>query len=191
MDTQMIISSMNAFLHEASKTLLNWLNDVLPRVTDNWWDECVIPSLSFTQREIAFEKSYSKLSDFDLAALLRITNKSWYNIQTVMFLPSYERETVRKMINVRNNWAHCSTDLPGKDLILQDLNTIMTHTEQFGGSPTVCNEINKFIGFIEQPDSIIFEHKYDTSDNIKEVIINSDKENDSIHENSLVYIGYL
>ena len=34
MDTQIIISSMNAFLHEASKTLLNWLTTLLPRVTD-------------------------------------------------------------------------------------------------------------------------------------------------------------
>ena len=109
MDTQMIISSMNFFLHEASKTMLNWLNTLLPMVTDNWWDECVKTSLTFTQHEIAIEKGYSKLSDFDLAALLRIANKSWYNLQTVMFLPSHERETVRKMISVRNNWANCIT----------------------------------------------------------------------------------
>lgn len=88
MNTQIIISKMNAFLHEASKTLYSWLNDLLPRVTDNWWDECVMPSLSFTQHEIAVEKGFSKLSDFDLAALLRIANKSWYDLQTVIFIPS-------------------------------------------------------------------------------------------------------
>lgn len=179
---------MNTYLHEASKTLFNWLNNLLPKVTDNWWDECVMPSLSFTQREIALEKNYSRLSDFDLAALLRIAIKSWYDIQTVIFLPSHERETVRKMINVRNNWAHCSTELPGKDLILQDLNTTLTFIEQFGGSQTVCDEINNFIGFIEQPDCIVLEHKYNASDYAEKDTEGSNNLTNSIHENSLVYI---
>ena len=186
MDTQMIISSMNAFLHEASKTMLNWLNTILPRVTDNWWDECVMPSLSFTQHEIAIEKGYSKLSDFDLAALLRITNKSWYELQTVMFLPSHERETVRKMISVRNNWAHCSTELPGKDVIIQDLNTTRSFIEQFNGDQVISVEINKFIELIEQPDSIASEYTYNVTD--KAESIPAVPSNDSIHENSLVYI---
>ena len=186
MDTQMIISSMNAFLHEASKTMLNWLNTLLPRVTDNWWDECVIPSLSFTQHEIAIEKGYSKLSDFDLAALLRIANKSWYDLQTVMFLPSHERETVRKMISVRNNWAHCSTELPGKDVIINDLNTTRSFIEQFNGDQVISVEINKFIELIEQPDSLASEYTYNVTD--KAESIPAVPSNDSIHENSLVYI---
>uniref|UniRef100_UPI003FD7D85B SNF2-related protein n=1 Tax=Ruminococcus bicirculans (ex Wegman et al. 2014) TaxID=1160721 RepID=UPI003FD7D85B len=186
MDTQMIISSMNAFLHEASKTMLNWLNTLLPRVTDNWWDECVIPSLSFTQHEIAIEKGYSKLSDFDLAALLRIANKSWYDLQTVMFLPSHERETVRKMISVRNNWAHCSTELPGKDVIIHDLNTTRSFIEQFNGDQVISVEINKFIELIEQPDSLASEYTYNVTD--KAESIPAVPSNDSIHENSLVYI---
>lgn len=189
MDIQIIISKINAFLHEASKTLNNWLNDLLPRVTDNWWDECVIPSLSLTQREIVIEKKYSKLSDFDLAALLRIANKSWYDFQTVMFLPSYEREIIHKMINVRNNWAHCSTELPGKDLILQDLNTLLTFIEQFNGSKETCEEVNSFILFIEQPDSISAEYLHDTSNDTVESSEKSSNESvESIKENSLVYL---
>lgn len=188
MDSQIIISSVNSFLHESSKTLLNWLNDRLPKVTDDWWEECVLPSLSFNQREIALDKNYTKLSEFDLAALLRITNKSWYYIQTIFPLPSYERDTIRKMIGVRNNWAHCSTELPGKDLIIQDMNTTKTFLEQFGGSKAVCDEISKFINIIEQPDSIISEHETDSSKDGGKASENSDKLTDTIHENSLVYI---
>lgn len=188
MDTQMIISSMNFFLHEASKTMLNWLNTLLPMVTDNWWDECVKTSLTFTQHEIAIEKGYSKLSDFDLAALLRIANKSWYNLQTVMFLPSHERETVRKMISVRNNWAHCITELPGKDVILQDLNTLLAFTEQFDGGKDTCDKINRFIDFIEQPDSLNLEHSHIESNDSGEADVTTTKSTASIHKNSLVYL---
>ncbi len=188
MDTQMIISSMNAFLHEASKTMLNWLNTLLPMVTDNWWDECVMPSLSFTQHEIAVEKGFSKLSDFDLAALLRIANKSWYDLQTVILLSSYERENIRKMISVRNNWAHCITELPGKDVILQDLNTLLAFTEQFDGGKDTCDKINRFIDFIEQPDSLDLEHSHIESNDSGETDVTTTKSTASIHKNSLVYL---
>lgn len=188
MDTQMIISSMNAFLHEASKTMLNWLNTLLPMVTDNWWDECVMPSLSFTQHEIAVEKGFSKLSDFDLAALLRIANKSWYDLQTVILLSSYERENIRKMISVRNNWVHCITELPGKDVILQDLNILLAFTEQFDGGKDTCDKINRFIDFIEQPDSLNLEHSHIESNDSGEADVTTTKSTASIHENSLVYL---
>ena len=188
MDTQMIISSMNAFLHEASKTMLNWLNTLLPMVTDNWWDECVMPSLSFTQHEIAVEKGFSKLSDFDLAALLRIANKSWYDLQTVILLSSYERENIRKMISVRNNWAHCITELPGKDVILQDLNILLAFTEQFDGGKDTCDKINRFIDFIEQPDSLDLEHSHIESNDSGETDVTTTKSTASIHKNSLVYL---
>lgn len=188
MDTQMIISSMNAFLHEASKIMLNWLNTLLPMVTDNWWDECVMPSLSFTQHEIAVEKGFSKLSDFDLAALLRIANKSWYDLQTVILLSSYERENIRKMISVRNNWAHCITELPGKDVILQDLNILLAFTEQFDGGKDTCDKINRFIDFIEQPDSLNLEHSHIESNDSGEADVTTTKSTASIHENSLVYL---
>lgn len=188
MDTQMIISSINAFLHEASKTMLNWLNTLLPMVTDNWWDECVMPSLSFTQHEIAVEKGFSKLSDFDLAALLRIANKSWYDLQTVILLSSYERENIRKMISVRNNWAHCITELPGKDVILQDLNILLAFTEQFDGGKDTCDKINRFIDFIEQPDSLDLEHSHIESNDSGETDVTTTKSTASIHKNSLVYL---
>lgn len=188
MDSQIIISSVNSFLHESSKTLLNWLNDILPKVTDNWWDECVLPSLSENQSQIAYERNYSKLSDFDLAALLRIADKSWYDLQTITCIPSDRRYTIRKMKYVRNNWAHCSTELPGKDLIIKDLNTIKTFIEQFGDNQAVCDEINTFIKKIELPDSIISEQKDHTSNDVETDTEGSDNNTEEIHENSYVYL---
>lgn len=124
MDNQSIINKMNSYLNESLTALVAWLNRILPRVADTWWDDCVMNSLSYSQRKIAKDKDFSELSDFDLAALLHISNKSWYDMRTVMYLPTEEREVIRGMMNVRNNWAHCSVELPGKDEILQDLHTI-------------------------------------------------------------------
>lgn len=95
----------------------------MPIVTSNWWDECVIDNLSYNQRETAIQKNFKELSDFDLAALLRIADKSWYTLRQVAYLPTRERDCIRDMMRVRNNWAHCKASLPGKDEILLDLNT--------------------------------------------------------------------
>lgn len=188
MNVQRILGNMNSFLHEATVSLVDWLNDILPRVTDDWWEDCVLPSLTYTQRELATSSKFEKLSDFDLSALLRIANKSWYDMRNVAYLPTKEREVVRQMISVRNNWAHCSAELPGKDTILHDLNTISTFISQIGGSQAVCNEIDQFITYIEQPDSIP-----NTSyglEPIKDDETHSTVENqtDEIRVNSMVYL---
>lgn len=154
MDNQTIVSKMNSYLHESATTLVTWLEGILPKVADTWWDDCVLNSLSYSQREIANTKVFSKLSDFDLAALLRIANKSWYDMRTVAYLPSSEREVIREMMTVRNNWAHCSADLPGKDVVLNDLHTIFTLISQIGGDKSIINDISEFIEYVERPDSL-------------------------------------
>lgn len=188
MDAQKIISNINSFLHDATVLLVDWLNSLLPRVTNDWWNDCVLPSLSYTQREMATSRGFSSLSDFDLAALLRIANKSWYDMRTVAYLPTKEREVVREMMAVRNNWAHCSAELPGKDTILHDLNTISAFIEQLGGSQTVCGEIEKFIAYIEQPDSVPTFPDEEAPEVVRETVSKAEHTPGEIHENSLVYL---
>ena len=154
MDDQNIVSKMNSYLHEATTALVEWLGGILPRVADTWWEDCVLNSLSYNQREIANSKGFSKLSDFDLAALLRIANKSWYDMRTVAYLPTSEREVIREMMNVRNNWAHCSAELPGKDVVLGDLRTISALFSQLDVDDSLIRDVNGFIEYIERPDSI-------------------------------------
>ena len=154
MDSIEIVSNINALLHEISGSLEKWIGGILPRVTDSWWEDCVLASLSYSQREIAQKKNFSRLSDFDLAALLRIANKSWYDMRTVAYLPNNERECIREMMNVRNNWAHCSTELPGKDTILHDLKIIRQFAQQLNCEKEIYSRIDNLIHIVEQPDSI-------------------------------------
>lgn len=67
---------------------------------------------------MAIERDFTELGQFDLATLLRISDKSWYAMHNVVFIPTRERECIRDMTRVRNNWAHVSAMLTGKDAIL-------------------------------------------------------------------------
>ena len=130
MNERYIVSKINEYLHSATKELCVWLEKMLPRVTEDWWNECVMSNLSYAQQELARENGYDKLEQFDLAALLRIANKSWYDMRTFAYLPTSERDCVRSMMKVRNNWAHCAGTLPDKDVVLQDLNVILDFFEK-------------------------------------------------------------
>ena len=130
MDNDFIVTKMQGYIHRAAQELSAWLSDLLPKTSDDWWNECVLDKLSYAQREIAKEKGFSKLTEFDLSALLRIADKSWYEMRNVAYLPTKERECIRDMMRVRNNWAHLSASIPGKDMIIDDLKTLYQFFEQ-------------------------------------------------------------
>lgn len=186
MDSIEIVSNINALLHEISGSLEKWIGGILPRVTDSWWEDCVLTSLSYSQREIAQKKNFSRLSDFDLAALLRIANKSWYDMRTVAYLPNNERECIREMMNVRNNWAHCSTELPGKDTILHDLKIIRQFAQQLNCKKEIYSRIDNLIHIVEQPDSIsVVKHNHEADRTSTPQVDAADQR---IQPNSLVFL---
>ena len=78
MDNNQIVSNMNAYLHTSSSVLVKWLETLLKKASDNWWQECVIDKLSYNQAEMATQRGFTELGQFDLAALLRIADKNWY-----------------------------------------------------------------------------------------------------------------
>lgn len=152
MNERYIVSKINEYLHSATKELCVWLEKMLPRVTEDWWNECVMSNLSYAQQELARENGYDKLEQFDLAALLRIANKSWYDMRTFAYLPTSERDCVRSMMKVRNNWAHCAGTLPDKDVVLQDLNVILDFFETVIVTNKYSEDIRNFTSEIESAD---------------------------------------
>lgn len=187
MDSDSVIRNLNSFLNDSAMALANWLNGILPRITADWWDECVLPSLSYEQQEIAENNNYSKLSDFDLASLLRITNKSWYEINTVRYLSSEERETINQMTDICTSWTDSSAPPKDKEHLLQDLRIIETFMQQLGYNQSDRNKITSYIFDIEQSyhDSYTpYQHSH--NDNISSPI---PKENSGvIPEKTIVYL---
>lgn len=144
MDDQYIVSKINEYLHQATGLLVAWLDGKLRRVSDDWWNECVLDRLSYRQREIAIEKGFKELSDFDLAAVLRIADKNWYDMRSFAYLPTSERECIRNMQSVRNNWAHCAGTLPGKDAIINDIEVLSKFFEQMEAPQADINQLEEF-----------------------------------------------
>lgn len=129
MNERDIVSKMHEYLHAATKELCAWLEKMLPRVGPDWWQVCVLDNLSYMQRQYAEENDYTGLEDLDLAALLRVTDKSWYDMRSFAYLPTRDRQTVRNMLKVRNNWAHLSVVITDKDVVLRDLDTMLSFFE--------------------------------------------------------------
>lgn len=150
MNDSQIVSKINEFLLVATRQLASWLNDRLPKISEKWFSECVLDNLSYNQLKIAREKKFSKLEDFDLAALLTVADKNWYTMRSVgEYLPTQERERVRDMKQIRNGWAHCSGALPSKDVVVENLLTIERFLGQLGTSETLITDVRTFRTKIE------------------------------------------
>ena len=158
MKERTVVSKVNGYLHTATRELCEWLSKMLPRVTDDWWNECVINNLSYAQKDIALTNGYTELEQFDLAALLRITDKSWYSMRSFAYLPTSDRECVRAMMKVRNNWAHCAGSIPDKDVVIRDLEVILNFFESVIITNIYTDDILEFKKEIETTDfSDVFE----------------------------------
>ena len=184
MDQKSIVSKINKYLYQATILLEKWLSDKLPKFSQSWWEECVLDKLSYNQRLIAEEKGFTKLSDFDLAALLRIADRNWYALREVTYLPTKERECLRRMISVRNNWAHCGGLLPGKDAIVSDLNTILEFLGQMNCDIHFYNEVEGFFYEVEKSNL----EEISNSDFTAKHIEVAEKIEKEIAEKDVVYI---
>lgn len=149
MDEKAVVSKINEYLFSATQELCSWLNKMLPRVSDEWWKECVLDNLSYTQYAAVAENGISKLEELDLSALLRIADKSWYSMRSFAYLPTSDRECVRAMMKVRNNWAHCAGSIHDKDIVINDLNTILNFFESLIITNKYTKNIKEFIDNIE------------------------------------------
>ena len=189
MDNDQIVSRMNSYLHTSASILAEWLGKLLPKASEDWWEDCVIDKLSYNQAEIARERGYTELGQFDLAALLRIADKSWYAMRSVAFLPTRERECIRDMMRVRNNWAHVSAMLPGKDAILADLNTLHDFFDQRECEDSLLNEVDRMIEEVKSPSTVDFDSLAQKPQEAQtQVPVQEAADENEIREKSLVYL---
>lgn len=186
MENDQIVSRMNSYLHTSANMLAEWLGKLLPKTSADWWEDSVIDKLSYNQRETAKSKGFTCLADFDLAALLRIADKSWYTMREVAYLPTKERECIRDMMRVRNNWAHCSAVLPGKDTIIADLDTLHQFFEQMEADDKLVSEVDRMIEEVKSPSTVDFaELSHNEAEEEAAVEVGDE---DDISEKSLVYL---
>jgi len=66
--------------NEVALQLSVFLEKVLPKIFDDWWNKAVINALSFQQKQRIEELKITTLNGLDLAALLSVLDQNWYQL---------------------------------------------------------------------------------------------------------------
>ena len=135
--------------------LKQWLKNILPNLGWDWWQNFVINNLTKEQLEQVNKDGKSKLEDLDVAALLRITEKSWREINLYANLPNNYRRYVSNMIDVRNKWfGHNKVEISYKDKknLLKSLGVLCNFFEKIINTYEYTQDINDFMNFIKDAD---------------------------------------
>ena len=108
----------------AASDLANFLQKSLPSLSDQWWDIHVLDRLTFQQQRFVDERKIGSLRELDFAALLRVLDQNWYDINDKLGFPREARNWVKELHTVRNKWAHMSTDGQPASEIYRDADTL-------------------------------------------------------------------
>ena len=173
MNDTYIISKMNEFMHQLSGKLAEWLSRILPKLTDDWWNELVINNLSMIQRTQVEQKHIENLQSLDLSALLRVFDRNWYVISGTFFINSRERNNLKDMFEVRNTWAHISNESISKEKVIHDMDIIISLMQTLDAKNDETRDMEIFVLDVEDDKDI------KPIRNEKEKI---DKKNQSIEE---------
>ncbi len=149
-----IISKMNEYMFQLSEKMGDWLSNTLPRITNNWWDDLVMNHLSVLQRETVIANNIHDIKGLDLAAILRIFDRNWFVITGYIFINNRERGYIRKMQEVRNNWAHITPNDITKQKVKDDVNVIIELLGAFGAKYDETRKLDEFIYDVEDEKDI-------------------------------------
>ena len=115
---------MHHELKMATSDLANFLQEKLPELSDQWWQEHVVERLSFQQQRVVGEKKITVLRELDFAALLRILDQNWYDLSKKITFPREARNWVKELQTVRNRWAHMAAEETPASEVYRDAETL-------------------------------------------------------------------
>jgi len=123
-----------------STRLAAFLAEVLPRLSDHWWQTHVLEELTFQQRNHVETAGYTRLDQLDLAALLRIADRNWSEIAHAASLQPTARNWLKEAQTIRNRWAHAPVSGIPDDERFRDLDTIERLMQAIGADqPTLAD----------------------------------------------------
>ena len=117
-------SEMPHLLEQTASALCQTLEEILPPLSETWWEMCVKGKLSFQQRQHVERRNISCLDQLDLAALLRIVDQNWFELADAHNWLYAGRNYVKEMQTIRNRWAHAGVTPPAREDIYRDLDTL-------------------------------------------------------------------
>ena len=172
----MLRSFMFHLIQIATREIQTFLANELPTLSKDWWQRLVVDELSFQQQRMIKERGMDDLSQLDLAALLRILDRNWFELSAKVNLPREARGWVKELQTVRNRWAHMGADEIPPSEEYRDVDTLGRVLESLGVSDSVLERIEtakfELVGFLSGPS-----HKEDAKEQNQN---SSDQSNTSV-----------
>lgn len=119
--------TIQEYLSLSTQEVLRFLQYQLPGLgSELWWQETVLEKLSVHQMEVAEQKGFTSLDQFDLAALLNILERNWRAITDKAVGIDYRRglNLIIELKNIRNHYAHEPSSGTELDQQLRDADSI-------------------------------------------------------------------
>jgi ATP-dependent helicase HepA len=134
-------TNLNDLFLEATGCLARYLEEILPSLSADWWKQSVLSNLSFQQRRLVADQDKDSLKSLDLAALLRILDRNWYEVSRAKNLTTESRHFVKEMLTVRHRWAHIDSGGVSDDDMYRDLDTLYRFSLVIGAEESLLQEI--------------------------------------------------
>jgi len=146
MTYQTIIGKTAEIQHTCTVELSKWLELRLRNIFgEHWWIKGVITRLSDEQKQRVGKDSEHDIRNIDLAALLRVLSGNKNEFYGRGLIQGKDRTTISKMFEVRNRWAHLSSERPAIEIILEDMEVIIGFLAIFSsGNDASYHEIVRF-----------------------------------------------
>jgi molecular chaperone DnaK len=120
---------VSVFLKATAKETARRLGDILPTIGGTgWWKTCVVAKLSVQQQQRLENAKITKLEDLDIAALMRVLDRNWFEIAEKAGYPSETKTLVHEIIEIRHRWAH---EGAAKDQADEDLYRDLDHLYRY------------------------------------------------------------
>jgi len=137
---------MKKYLKEAELILKDWSYPLFAKTSLAWWEDCVMPKIEKLSNTNEAEGAFDEL---DFGTLLRLIDKSWYELQSANSLLYEERILLKRLLKVNNNWAFMLKTIPGKDIILEDLQVVFDYFKHFAPLSNYLEDIQAYIDMVK------------------------------------------
>jgi len=151
-NTQRYTEFINKYLDQAVSVLIRYLNNVLPKISCNWWRKNVLDKFNDDQIEIKTIKrnNIDSLDGLDLATLLKIFDLNWNEISQINNFLKNDRNILKETQTVRNDWAHKPNSGYSLDDIYRDFDTIQRFLGLINADHEIIGELQRIKRDIRQ-----------------------------------------
>lgn len=132
---------MNELLQASVAVISCWLEEKLPKLGSQWWQDNVVQRLTFQQQRLLEEKRVQSLRSLDMAAVLRVLDQNWSELAAVVPLPREARNWVKELQSVRNRWAHAPMGGIAPSDVFRDADTLERLLKVLGADEALLGKI--------------------------------------------------